>query len=295
MIVSVKKEAKALPRLGRGVEALFGRSFVGGGRSVLEIPLKDIVANQYQPRKTFCDEALERLVHSIKENGLAQPIVVRAHIESGYELIAGERRLRACEKAGFSSIPAIIKQVTDKQSLQLALVENLDREDLNPVEIALGYQRLMEEFQYTHQEVADLFHRSRSAVTNTLRLLQLPSDIRELLVKNQLTEGHARVLLSLDDEDDVQSVLRMILSEGMSVREAERFAASLGETTISLFDDSSETVDRAESVYTEKVRDYFSQKNISFSYKPKGDGGRLSFSYKDKDELENLLSVLGVL
>ncbi len=219
--VSVKKE---MPKLGRGLEALIPKNYFASGKTVINIPVAEICPNPYQPRGHFDQEALEHLAKSIKNHGLAQPVIVR-RVKNGYELIAGERRYRACQIAGMDKVPAIVREMTDRDSLKIALIENLDREDLNPIEEAKGYQRLIDEFEINHQELGDMFSKSRSAVTNTLRLLKLPKSIQDSLERGEISEGHARSLLSFDNEEDMINQLEQIKTQGLNVRELEQAVA----------------------------------------------------------------------
>lgn len=186
-----------------------------------ELPIAEIVANSFQPRDHFDEEALVSLSASIRSVGVLQPILVRQTGENSFELIAGERRWRAAKRAGLQSIPAIVRPVEDGDSLEQALVENLHREDLSPLEEAAAYQRLMEEFSMTQEQVATRVGRSRSSVANTLRLLQLPAGIQRLLREGQLSAGHARALLGTPDRSFQESLAKVIVNEKLSVREVE--------------------------------------------------------------------------
>ena len=190
------------------------------------IPIDDIAPNPYQPRLKFKQEELEELSRSIKANGLIQPIIVRKSDIFGYELIAGERRLKASKMAGLSEIPAIIKDITNKESMQLAIVENLQRSDLNPIEEAKAYQQLLDKNQMTHEELAQFMGKSRPYITNGLRLLKLPTIISHAVEKGELSQGHARVLLTLKDEKEQEKWYQKILSEDMSVRKLEQAVKS---------------------------------------------------------------------
>jgi ParB family chromosome partitioning protein len=193
-----------------------------------EIPLAQIRTNPYQPRREFRAEELADLEASLKVNGLLQPITVRpAATGTGFELIAGERRFRAATRLGWEKIPALIKEVSNRDALALALVENLQRADLDSVEEADGYQRLMQEFSATQQQVADAVGKDRSTVANALRLLQLPGSIRRLLQERKLTPGHARALLSLSSERDMTEMANQAISGAWSVREVERQVAAV--------------------------------------------------------------------
>jgi ParB family chromosome partitioning protein len=211
-------------RLGRGLEALLGPTREEAERegSLVELPIQDIKPNPFQPRKTVDPAALDELVSSIKQAGLLQPVVVRrAPANGGYELIAGERRLRACQQLGWERIPAVQRDADDRTLLTLALIENLQRDDLSPVDEARGYERLIAEFKLAQQDVADAVGRDRSTVANALRLLKLPEVVLEMLHEGQLSVGHARALLALEDPRIVTSLAREAVAQDLSVREVE--------------------------------------------------------------------------
>jgi ParB family transcriptional regulator, chromosome partitioning protein len=223
-------------RLGRGLEALISSaptiappagtqsSKGGAGSPYREIPIAEIRANRYQPRREFKPEELAELQASIKSTGLLQPITVRPAGADRFELIAGERRLRAATALGWSTIPAVVKDIDDRTALTLALVENLQRADLNPLEEAEGYQRLLDEFGMTQQQVADVVGKDRSTVANILRILALPASVRRMVAESQLTLGHARALLALPDERAITGAAREIVARGLTVRDVERMA-----------------------------------------------------------------------
>jgi ParB family chromosome partitioning protein len=211
-------------RLGRGLEALLGPTREEAERegSLVELPLSTIKPNPYQPRRDLDPVALEELKASIKQAGLLQPVVVRPLAgNGGYELIAGERRLRAAQSLGWEKIPAVTRNVDDRTVLTLALIENLQRDDLSPVDEARGYERLIAEFNLTQQDVADAVGRDRSTVANALRLLKLPPPVLELLHEAKLTVGHARALLALEDARTVTNLAREAVAQALSVREIE--------------------------------------------------------------------------
>ena len=211
-------------RLGRGLEALLGPTREEAERegSLVELPLATIKPNPYQPRRDLDPVALEELKASIKQAGLLQPVVVRPLPENGgYELIAGERRLRAAQSLGWEKIPAVKRHVDDRTVLTLALIENLQRDDLSPVDEARGYERLIAEFNLTQQDVADAVGRDRSTVANALRLLKLPPPVLDLIHESKLTVGHARALLALDDARTVTNLAREAVAQALSVREIE--------------------------------------------------------------------------
>ena len=211
-------------RLGRGLEALLGPTREEAERegSLVELPVKDIRPNPLQPRREVDPTALEELKSSIQQAGLLQPVVVRpAPGGSGFELIAGERRLRACQALGWEKIPAVRRDVDDRTVLTLALIENLQRDDLSPIDEARGYERLIAEFELTQQDVAIAVGRDRSTVANALRLLKLPDAVLQMLHDGHLSVGHARALLALDDPRTVTALAREATAQGLSVRDVE--------------------------------------------------------------------------
>ena len=209
--------------LGRGLDSLFNENAADSG-SVVKVRLIDIEPNRNQPRKNFDQEALQELADSIAKHGLIQPIVVRPETNGTYRIIAGERRWRACRMAGLSEIPVAIKEIDDRQLAEMALIENLQREDLNAVEEAKGYKALMDTYGLTQAEVSESVGKSRSAVANTLRLLNLNDNELEALENNKITAGHARVLITVEDTDLRTALFNAALS-GASVRELERAAS----------------------------------------------------------------------
>lgn len=227
-------------RLGRGLEALInsaptispppGAEVRSSGPSgpYREIALAEIRPNRYQPRREFKPEELAELQASIKATGLLQPITVRPAGPDRYELIAGERRLRAVTALGWAKIPAVVKDIDDRTALTLALVENLQRSDLNPLEEAEGYQRLLDEFAMTQQQVADVVGKDRSTVANILRILALPASVRRMVAESQLTLGHARALLSFPDERSITAAARDVVARQLTVRDVERMARAGG-------------------------------------------------------------------
>ncbi len=209
--------------LGKGLDTLFNENSTDNEGAVT-LNINEIEPNRNQPRKDFSEEALNELADSIARHGLIQPIVVKPNVDGTYMIIAGERRWRACRIAGLTEVPVLIKETDDRTLMELALVENLQREDLNPVEEALGYKALIEDFSLTQEEVAKRMGKSRSAVTNVLRLLSLNDAELEALRKGMITAGHARALLSCENEETRQKLL-ILAAEGASVRELERMAS----------------------------------------------------------------------
>jgi ParB family chromosome partitioning protein len=216
------------PVLGRGLDALLKPAIApdGAREAVARLAVDKIKPNRHQPRTHFKPEALQELADSIKAHGLAQPVLVSPAAAPGeYELIAGERRLRAAKMAGLTEIPAVVRQVSDRQRHELALIENLQREDLNPLEEAQSVKKLMQAFSLTQEEAARVLGKSRSAVANKLRLLELPEDVRRALAEGDITEGHARALLGLEGDDGRAELARRVLAEKLTVRDVERLVA----------------------------------------------------------------------
>lgn len=211
--------------LGKGLEALLPGTTQTTTVTVPEvaqrIPLEQILPNPFQPRKDFSETDISELADSIYKNGILQPILVRRKGDGRYELIAGERRLRAAKLAGLSTIPAMVRNSSDEQTIELALVENLQRKDLNPIETARAYQRLITEFAFTQEKLAEQLGKERSSVANTLRLLNLPNEIQRLVESMKLTAGHAKVILGLPRPDLQLKVARQIVERQLSVRQAE--------------------------------------------------------------------------
>lgn len=211
-------------RLGRGLEALLGpisREDAQANGGLRELAVSAIGPNPYQPRRDFDEAQLTELANSIEASGLLQPVVVRPRPDGRYELIAGERRWRAIQRLGWKKVPAVVKDVDDRALLTLALIENLQRDDLSPIDAAFGYQRLMQEFTMPQQEVARLVGKDRSTVSNTLRLLKLPVDVQQLLRSRELSEGHARALLALPDAKEMLRLAQECVAQDWSVRDLE--------------------------------------------------------------------------
>lgn len=216
--------------LGRGLDALIpgGDALERSGGGIVEIPVESIRANPRQPRRDFDQEDLDGLAQSIEQHGLLQPVIVtEGESEGEYTLIAGERRLQAARQAGLEAVPALLREVDDKTRLVLALIENLQRTDLNPLEAAEGYRQLAEDFDLSHEQIAEFVGKSRSAVSNTLRLLNLPEELQIALESGEIQEGHARALLGLPDSRTQIQTLRSVVSRELSVRQTEELVRRL--------------------------------------------------------------------
>jgi len=203
--------------LGKGLEALLPEKTEELQQSIIEIPIDKIIPSKYQPRFQFDKKKLASLAESINKNGVLQPILVRK-LNDNYQIIAGERRWKAAKIAGLKTIPAIIRDVVDSQILQLALIENLQREDLNPIEEAIAYKTMLEEFNITHEELSKRIGKDRSSITNSLRLLKLPEEVKNLLIDGSISMGHGRALLSIPDEKEQIKLAKKIVSQGLPVR-----------------------------------------------------------------------------
>jgi ParB family transcriptional regulator, chromosome partitioning protein len=209
--------------LGKGLGALIPEFGKEESRTLLFCGIEEIVPNRSQPRKHFDESKLQELAESIKEKGILEPLIVR-RVDGGYELIVGERRWRAAQKAGLKEVPVLVKEIEGREALEFSLIENLQREDLNPIEEAEAFKRLIEEFNLSQGELATRIGKDRTTIANVLRLLKLPSEIRNHLLQNRITSGHARAILSLETKEKQKELCALIIQKGLSVREAEALA-----------------------------------------------------------------------
>ena len=214
--------AKKFGGLGKGLGAIFIENDTEDKSGGVTLNISEIEPNRSQPRKEFDEQALSELADSISKHGLLQPLLVRPLALGGYEIVAGERRYRACRMAGITEVPVIIRELTESETMELALIENLQREDLTPLEEAEGYQALMSEHGMTQEEVAQSVGKSRPAVANALRLIKLPNSVKELLKENKISAGHARALLSLNSEEEMLELAELIVQKDLSVRQTEK-------------------------------------------------------------------------
>ena len=214
-------------KLGKGFESLFDDNSFDDDENVSTLKLTDIEPNKDQPRKNFDIEALKTLADSIRLNGIIQPLLVRSLPDGTYQIVAGERRWRAAKMAGLTEVPVFVKELTDQQTQQIALIENLQRENLNPIEEALGYKELIEKYDMTHEDVAKVVGKARASISNALRLLDLPEAIRDLVESKDLSSGHAKVLLSVKDNKNVVDLAFRAATKEVSVRELERMVKNL--------------------------------------------------------------------
>ena len=275
--------------LGKGINALIpdfetGTAATEAQEGLRELMIDEIVPNRNQPRKTFNDEALQELADSIRENGIIQPIVVQKK-EDGYELICGERRWRSAQKAGLKRIPALVREASSAESLQIALIENIHRQDLNPIEEAQAYQRLVDDFDLTQEAIAQRVGKKRATVANYLRLLKLSRPIQEDLISGELTMGHARALLALETAQDMETVRREVAKKAMNVRQVESFIQKL----------KSRGHPRSPKKIAQKdiyIKDMESALQRHFGTKveiePATKGGKLSIHYYSNDDLSRI-------
>ena len=210
--------------LGKGLDAIFSENDMEDSNTAVAIRIDELEPNRAQPRKSFDDESIAELADSISRHGVLQPLLVRPLIGGGYQIVAGERRWRAARMAGVKEVPAVVRDLSESEVMQLALIENLQREDLNPLEEAGGYQALIEEYGFTQEDVARTVGRSRPAVANALRLLALPEDLRELVSEGVLSAGHARTLLAFPDEESMRRAAKLAIEQELSVRQLEKLA-----------------------------------------------------------------------
>ena len=259
---------------------------------VLNVPVEHIRANPNQPRQEFDEERLEELADSLKTHGLIQPITVRYIGEKRFELISGERRLRAAKLAGIPEIPAYIREANDEQSMAFALIENIQREDLNPLEVAMAYKRLVVEFEYTQAEVANRVGKNRTTVTNMMRLLHLPDFIQTALIGNEITIGHARALITIEDKKAQASLLDKIIKNGWTVRQVEDAVRDLASPVKKKPSKKKEMTDPFYEEISGRLRRTFSTK---VNVKPKAKGGEISIEYYSEEDLERILSIFDSL
>lgn len=275
-------------RLKKGLDQIFGDiddviNDISGKNDQTELPLEEIRPNPYQPRKTFDDDKINELAASIKEHGVFQPIIVRKSL-SGYELIAGERRLRASKIAQKDTIPAIVVDFDDSQMMEISLLENIQREDLSPLEEAEAYDQLLHKLNYTQEELSKRIGKSRPYITNMLRLLKLPLGIKELVNSKKLSYGHARTLLALDDEDRMLELAKKTVKEDLSVRELEKIISNTKNKPLV----KEKKIDKS----LENVRQIIENK---FGTKVDINAHKIVISYKDVKDLNRILEIMDCL
>ena len=285
--------------LGKGINALIPDFEIGlpepgvsdeqGTIQTRELLIDEISPNRFQPRKYFDDDKLEELVTSISENGILQPVVVQKS-DTGYELVAGERRWRASKKAGLKKIPAMIREVSDTKALELAIIENIHRQDLNPIEEAEAYKRLAEDFSLTQEMIAEKVGKSRAAIANILRLLNLSRNIQENLISGKLSMGHARALLGLENSGQMHAMCQEILKQGLTVRQTESKVNRLKKPEILKLASSM----KKKNIFIRDLEKELERKlGTKVEVSPKKTGGKLVVSYYSDDDLERIQNLIG--
>lgn len=273
----------------KGINAFFTNIEAGKEETVQEISLKELRPNPYQPRKTFQQEAIDELKASIIEHGILQPLVVRKSIK-GYEIVVGERRFRAAKEAKLATVPAVVRELTEQQMMELAVLENLQREDLNPIEEGQAYQTLMEKLKFTQEEVAKRLGKSRPHVANHIRLLSLPPKIQELISDGKISMGHGRALLGLRQKAKLPALVDKIIQESLNVRQLEKIIQNLNENV------------PRETKKPEKKKDVFIQERehslrerfgTTVNIKQTKNKGKIEIEFFSKEDLERILEMLG--
>ncbi|WP_017725809.1 ParB/RepB/Spo0J family partition protein [Halalkalibacterium ligniniphilum] len=276
--------------LGKGLNALFPDSIDDKNENVVEVKVSELRPNPYQPRKTFSEKAIAELTDSIKQHGILQPIVVRKSIK-GYEIVVGERRYRAAKEAGLKKVPVVVRELNEEKMMELALIENLQREDLNPIEEALAYEKLMTHLNITQEQLAYRLGKSRPHIANHIRLLQLPSNVQQFISDGKLSMGHGRALLGLKDKQKFSPLLEKVLREKLSVREVEKLVQTANERV------SRETkpTKKKLSPFFQERQDFLRTKlGTSVSIKTGKKKGRIEIDFFSEEDLERILQLLAV-
>ena len=267
--------------LGRGLSSLIGDTKTVSKNN--KISVSDLIRNRYQPRKTFDEESLEELTNSIKSRGIIQPIVARPSTGNKYEIIAGERRWLAAQRAGLHEVPVVVVDADDKKALEFGIVENVQRHDLNSIEEAEGYKRLIDEFSYDQEQVAKFIGKSRSHITNSLRLLTLSNYITDLIKTNKITPGHAKILVGLGNSDQIA---KKIIKKNLSVRQTENL--------VRLYKSSTKTIKVSKDPNIKKIENELMEKiglKTQINNK-KNNKGSVTFDYRDLDQLNHLIEII---
>ena len=269
--------------LGRGLSSLIGDSDVKVVSN--KISISSIIPNRYQPRKVFKKESLDDLTNSIKQRGIIQPLIVRKSEGklNTYELIAGERRLQAAQSAGLHDVPVVVIEADNLKALEFAIVENVQREDLNPIEEAKGYQRLIDEFSYDHEKISKFIGKSRPYISNSLRLLSLPKEVIELINQNKITQGHAKVLVGLEN---AQIIAQKVIKKKLSVRQTENLVKILRNAKRKVVSYKDPNISSLENSLKEKIGINVSIKNNNTN------SGQLIFDYKNSEQLNRLIVII---
>ncbi|WJQ81638.1 ParB/RepB/Spo0J family partition protein [Brevibacillus brevis] len=275
--------------LGKGLNALITSNLIEEGEQVKEVSINEIRPNPYQPRKEFEQSAIEELAQSIKEHGIIQPLIVRKSIK-GYELVAGERRLRAAKVAGLKEVPVVVKAYTDQQLMEIALIENLQRENLNPLEEAEAYDKLISHHDYTQEQLAQKIGKSRPHVANMLRLLQLPEKIRKMVSAAELSMGHSRALLGVTDKKVQLQLANDVVEKGLSVRQLEELVKQLNVSRETKKKKSAKN----EPVLIEMEERLRSRFGTSVKIKKGSKRGKIEIDFYSQEDLERIIEMLNI-
>ena len=280
--------------LGRGLDALMLENAMDGSQETVTLRISEIIPNRSQPRKQFNEDALRELADSIATHGVIQPLLVRPMTDGSYQLVAGERRWRAARLAGLSEVPVVVREMSEVQAAQIAMVENLQREDLNPVEEAMGFKVLIDSHGMTQEEMASAVGKSRPAIANSLRLLGLPKTVLEMLSEGRISAGHGRAILALPSEDEQVNAAIMAEKDGMSVREMERMAKKSSRASTEKPENSEEPSAFSRDSYYDEVElaltDHLGRKVKVIQ---SGKGGTLQIEFYSKDDLRMLANEFG--
>jgi len=276
--------------LGKGLGALLPEFGQAESKTLLYCGIEEIIPNRSQPRKHFDESKLQELADSIKEKGILEPLIVRK-TDQGYELIVGERRWRAAQKAGLKEVPVVVKEAEGREALEISLIENLQREDLNPIEAAEAFKHLIEEFKISQEDLSKRIGKDRTTIANTLRLLKLPIEIRNQLLQNRITSGHARAILSLESKEKQKELCALIIKKGLSVREAEALAKRWSEKpkkSITAVKKKGDLESQLNSLQ-DSLRKYLGTK---VHITQKGKRGKIEIEYYSNEELERIVETI---
>jgi ParB family chromosome partitioning protein len=276
--------------LGKGLGALLPEFGQAEPKTLLYCGIEEIIPNRSQPRKHFDESKLQELAESIKEKGILEPLIVRK-TDQGYELIVGERRWRAAQKAGLKEVPVVVKEAEGKEALEISLIENLQREDLNPIEAAEAFKHLIEEFKISQEDLSKRIGKDRTTIANTLRLLKLPIEIRNQLLQNRITSGHARAILSLESKEKQKELCALIIKKGLSVREAEALAKRWSEKpkkSITAVKKKGDLESQLNSLQ-DSLRKYLGTK---VQINRKGKRGKIEIEYYSHQDLERIVEAI---
>lgn len=274
--------------LGKGINALFANIDVESEETIQELNIKEIRPNPYQPRKVFDEESIEELRKSIEQHGILQPIIVRKSIK-GYEIVVGERRYRAAKAAKLETIPVVVRELDEQQMMELAVLENLQREDLTPVEEALAYHMLMERLKLTQEELAQRLGKSRPHIANHLRLLSLPTNIQDMITDGKISMGHGRALLGLKQKEKINAVVKKTIKENLNVRQLEKLVQQLNNNVPR----ETKKPKKSKDIFIREREDILREKfGTTVTIKQTSNKGKIEIEFLSKDDLERILEII---